>query len=449
MVTFYPNLNPGQINDDVFAYKFWTYLPSDGVNIGENGTFVPSGMVFGPVPAFNNKIIGFPNSDIRRMSKKQYELLKKNIMRQIIVTIWDNASKSEQPIGQVGDKNYYRYTFLDIVIPSAFTEQYDLTAQPGFVAEAKKQLIDDLYDIVNRYINNDNFFTNPVLGFFGNPSLVEFASTVAELLPQYVSAIEVNFDPKNLQKTLCRYYDDLAFFDCNLCLPFEASYLSDPDTYSKYSQINNLKSLIIRQYNNIRLSDQLIRQLRPNCDLCTKYVVYCTNRPMNLMEDADMVFVIPQAPTPQNTLVIDLFDTENLDEEDYSSSAKFFNSYEDAFEYVESIAQENKTKWVCLPEPGAGMAMGTEIVPFSRDCYEVYEICADAFVAEDSSIIKYNTLAECEENCGKKWYCLEYQCTLVDETSQLVEGMQGYDTQEECEQNCVIPTIEPPTETPS
>jgi hypothetical protein len=156
-----------------------------------------------------------------------------------------------------------------------------------------------------------------------------------------------------------------------------------------------------------------------NCK--NKYVAYCDKRAF-LYEGKSAVLVIKA--------FVDIKSIEDIEDRD---DVKIFDTLEEANVYKEEIIQRNESKWVCS-------TVSNDEIPDDEEkydkCYEIVSYCSGVF---DNV---YDTEEQCEENCNKKWYCVEYECTKVDINSQLVEGLEGlegYDSKDDCEQNCKIP----------
>lgn len=399
MASFAPNFQPNPENiNDVFVHDFWAYS-------AQYEMFVPAGMNLSPIPQFNNKIVGFPNSVIERMSLNEYNTLVDNTATSIANTIWNNKRKSTDPIDEVDEKEIYAYLFLDSAILPDLTRLYDL-AESG---EPKQQALNNiLKQLKKQQLDRE------------------------DLLPKFTPAIDVNFDSNNLLHTYCRYEKNTnIFFDCNKCLQFESDFLSIMDDVGNPGLMGpvNIGPLFINTFARRRLPDRIDRQPMPNCVLCRKYVVYC---------NSDLGF----GPAPFKTLIVEPV----MEDLEYPDHAEFFYTLREA-ENFRAIKLLAGSKWICstdenIDPPGIG-----EFPPQPKKCYEISSHCSEYFSEYDITI--YNSLEECEENCGKKWYCVEYECVQILEGDPSVEGLTGYDTAEECAENCEIPTETPPSPTPT
>jgi hypothetical protein len=414
MAIFAPNHKLENFKDDLYVYGFWDYLPANGENVGGEGAFVPSGMTFINEPMVNNELVGMPNSVILRWTKNQYDNYIKNIFYKDFARIlWNNAKQSEEPSKIIEDKNIYTYTFNSMILPPVLTEDYDLAENQ---VEAKNILLDDLSDMIS---TNNISIPNKIL-------VLSFI-----LQPVFVTAEDVVFNPDNLLLTMCRYLSDNNLFDCKSALNFEIDYLQFNIADNNSLTLDNLTSkLLIKYHQNYRFPGQ--RGVpKPNCKLCSPYIVYCSS----IFSLAGIDFGSGGIVSKYILSYKGLYLAKTVDlEPPIPEDAKMFRTFEDAQQYYFETLNNTPSKWACI-ETSISMVSGN--VP--RECHEILESCVFIY-EQDEDVIIYDTQQECEENCNKKWYCLEYQCTKVDKDSQLVEGLEGYDTQAECEENCEIPS---------
>lgn len=384
---FAPNFNPlipG--NEQVYVVNFWSY--NQDLQSSEYGGFFPQGMV--RIIDNQQSILLNPNSVIQKITKNEYD--------ELIV-----AKRIE--IAQI---------FLEYAVLDEFTLWFTLN------------------DVE---VNSENMSLEKLSK--ENSPLFRDGSQFNNFLPV---AIPVNSNGRLLQVedlfgTYCKYNNEGVWIDCDKCLPFEAEYMNTISFYLNTEQgpelVVNDKYIIFFNHPKIAPpgSKLLTKISAPDCKLCHKYVVYCD--PLSVIPPSGR-FDIPEFGLG---VQIEQIMENPIVYSDYPDNAKFFHTKEKAQDYYNSVLAEDP-KWVCQVPP---MSMGEDL---SEECFAISDMCVE-FLSETNPSKIYNSQQECEENCNKKWYCLEYQCTKVDKNSQLVEGLQGYDTQEECENNCEIPTITP------
>jgi hypothetical protein len=393
MIIFAPikNITPENITD-VFVHDFWSY--SEQLKI-----FIPFGMTFEQIPRLNNQFVGFPNSEIELMSFMEYKALLKKTKRNLALFVWSKINRSEDPIDVINNKNIYIYTdsidsfenlITGFVVPRSLTEPYDLSD-----GEEKNKHLEKILELFEELYN--------------------------EYMPRYTPAIDASFDQDNLFLTCCRFeQESKKLFDCNKLLFFELTFLRELYTRLIFPGIDPLN---IFAFSRRRVPNTLPKTPMPDCEKCSGFTVYC-NRPWDdietkiapIREEKGLILI----PTPEDDI----------------GYGFLFKNLKEANQYFDETLNNEQTKYLCLPK--VQVAMGPVI---EYECKELLEPCAMEYIDgdEDEDMPLYDSEEECEENCNKKWYCLEYQCTKVDKNSQLVEGLEGYDSEEKCEMYCKIP----------
>lgn len=369
MAIFAPTFNDKNF-DDIFVYNFYTYN-------NQLQSLVPLGMTFGKLLG---ETIGYPHPVILRMSKAEFKIVKENYELGVADQLWNNIKKENPIIDEETGKTLWEYS-LRIEgfpsIPSDITEAYDLTGEG----------LDSIKD----------FITGEVFGEFrGLEGHFGFGDIGVAYDIETISVISVGFDSDNLLKTYCRYknsnilkiggnIDDVGtFFDCGTILPFEEFYLrNDLGVVSPLDLTSFSRQRLIINNKEVHSKEPM-----PNCNKCLIWVATCFD-----------------SCREEGIIVRRLRDSDNLKDE----SKRFFRSFEEANAWVK---RQRKT-WVCCSDytfsdpqdqpPGGGMGGGLE---FEHKCLEISKFCADAELFERT----WNSEEECEEDCGKYWYCINNEC---------------------------------------
>jgi hypothetical protein len=428
MAVFAPNFNEKNV-DDVFVYGFWTYN-------NQQRALVPLGMTFENRADLGGEVVGFPNPVIERMSKQEYLILKLNYEFNLVDQVWNNIRKENPVIDPETGKTVWEY-YLDldlvgaILVPSDLTERYDL--------------IGDETSLKN--------ITVFIYGLLFGKGGFELASGPYRL--ESIPAIEVNFDANNLLKTYCRYKsidilsfggneeDVGTFFDCGTLLPFEQNFLTP------FFLLGQVFPLLLNTFSRKKLiinNKEIVKdEPLPNCNRCFRWKVFCG--------DCDSIQVLPNF---KGLIIspVDEIEQENGNLED--TSIRYFISLEGAQNWVQRTIERLGTKWTCCIIPKLDPVSGeffkdeNDNIIMENKCYEISAYCEDSFGQT------YNSKEECEEDCGKEWYCINDVCVRRHPDDPETEGAPRYDTELECIIDCAFitetPTEEPtefPTETPS
>lgn len=367
MAIFAPTFNDKNF-DDVFVYNFYTYN-------NQLQSLVPLGMTFGNLLG---ETIGYPHPVILRMSKVDAENLLDDYYFSVATQLWNNIKKENPLVDEETGKNVWEYSlpiegFLSI--PSDLTQAYDLTGEG--LGSIKDFIIGQVF--------------GPKIGIVLAPDggLGIGGVENAAYRPGAMRAVEASFDSDNLLKTYCRHknsnilniggnLEDVGtFFDCGTLLPFEEFYLSA--AWLPVGAAGPLNHVTFsRQRLIINNKEVHSKEPMPNCNKCLIWVATCFD-----------------SCRGDGIIVRRLNDADNLEDE----SKRFFRSFEEANAWVK---RQRKT-WVCC-------ATYVSDEPFidniEHKCLEISKFCADAEGFE----ITYNSEEECEEDCGKKWYCINNEC---------------------------------------
>jgi len=383
---FAPNFNPlipG--NEQVYVINFWNYYHN--LQTPGYGGFFPQGMAR-IIDIDNSSIRLNPNSAIQKMTKNEYDELIRDKKIELAQIFLDNA---------ILDEFTLTLTLVGVQINGPTTLQ---------------QLIKE------------------------NSPLFQDGSLFNDFLPVAIPVVSdrVLLEIEDLFGTYCMYNSDGALIECDKCLPHEAKYMKTLDFYISSEEeeeeipVLNMTSVIFFQHPKIVPpgSTLPITTTAPSCELCSSYVVYCDISSIL----PDLIVASGNPPTEVYGLKLE---ESGKNFSGYPNNSKFFHTKKEAEDYYNSLIIKDP-KWVCW-----SFGMGDEQNIPAR-CYPVSDLCLESFAAIIDPPDIYDSEQQCEENCNKLWYCIEYQCVKIDKDDSMVIGEFGYETQEDCELVCETPS---------
>jgi hypothetical protein len=313
MASYAPIRDPSYLlkPEEGYVFNFWSYDQS--IYTDNHGSFYPSEMTFEKNRPFH--FVCYPDSVIQKMTKKQYETLRKNKAIELAQIFIDNAVPTPMPV--LPDEH---------ILDNKFA--YDYAGLRGL--KLLKKLAQDIYQ-------GNLLFFNPLKRYL--PEYLPIVYRKSNLL--------MTVELEDLFITVCRgariksfeefVPEPIFIHDCIRALPYELNFMLESQT-AKFPNDDPLLSL----YNYVVIHRTLKNHRKngffPSCEKCSMWAVYCLNGQLKIALNS-----------PENE------DEINANED----SAKFFDNKEEALEYWHS--QKDLTKWVCS----------------DSGCYEVTEYCCD------------------------------------------------------------------------
>jgi hypothetical protein len=391
-----PTIDPNKLipgNETVYVTNYWDFDLNFFTN--QYGSFFPknlSTLLTGKFSSGVPEIKMIPGSFVGIMTKKEYDEL---------------LQFTKQQIAQLFIQNSEFTPFGRILVPS-------------------------IGPIIFENLN----IKNVIKSLFGPYSI---------FLPKIVS-VRAADRLNDLFVTYCQFNRTfvLEVVACGKCLPYEAKFMSDVDVF--FENKTMLDPIFVHNYatqyfSNIKLAKSklstIVRSKVPDCDICISYVVYCD-------EPEDNIFSEP-AILRTKGLVLEKFATYD-DYDENNPNIKFFRTLKEAKKYFDETINNTNSKWLCLPKIRA--AMGPDI---EYECKELLEPCAIEYRNENEDIVLYDSQEECEENCGKLWYCIDNECVKRFISDPEVNDLTGYDSETECleQSSCKEPSTEATSTTPT
>jgi hypothetical protein len=398
---FAPNFNPFiPGNEMVYVINYWDHDLL--LDTGNYGPFYPKGLSFIPkgteTDEFTTSLYRLqPNSVVEKITKNAYDELIKLKKKQIAQLFIEHSQDTGDPFA------------------------------PG------RQLVFSLPPVGFDNKNGLDLENHIIDQIFGKNNEGPYSIFLPLMIPVVDNAGNIILQD-DLYGTYCQFDQNSFHAGCGKCLSYEAQFMSSVGLFTANGGFA-ANRYTIRFFNHPELAKQKpkikIRKSVPDCKLCDYYVVYCSSR-----EDNPLMFLTPIDPDKSKINGLVLQQLSYVQEQDLPENAKFFETYEDALTYYIDTIGNSATKWLCIQKNGGGIGNTQP----EYGCEEILESCIFAYIDDNETIQVYDTKSECEENCGKKWYCLEYECVRITEDDPSVEGLTGYNTQEECEQNCEIPS---------
>jgi hypothetical protein len=213
---------------------------------------------------------------------------------------------------------------------------------------------------------------------------------------------------------------------CDKCLPYEAEFMKSFTGLAETIKIfENLfvHSYITNSFGNIKINN--VRSKVPACNLCIYYVVYCGSP----YDDIDLFQQKPILKT--KGLILEKFTVDDENDYEDTPNIKFFRTLKEAKKYFNETLNNTKSKWLCLPKVPGVIGPDREL-----ECKEMLEPCAIEYVDGDEDIVLYDSKEECEENCNKKWYCINGKCVKKSVDDPEVAELTPFENEEECNDNC-------------